>query len=111
MSTQKETIQFILEKLGHPPRFTARSMFGEYALYADEKVVALVCDNLLFVKIVPASQDLEPVCEKGHPFPGAKEHYIIEEVQLSTLPNLPGILFAVAEGIKTKKRKRGKSSK
>ena len=28
-------------------------MFGEYAIYCDEQVVALVCDNQLFVEITP----------------------------------------------------------
>jgi TfoX/Sxy family transcriptional regulator of competence genes len=45
MSTQKETIEYILEKLGDYKRFSARAMFGEYALYADGKVVALVYDD------------------------------------------------------------------
>jgi hypothetical protein len=85
-------------------------MFGEYALYADGKVVALVCDDLLYVKIVPASQELAPVCEKGNPFPGAKDHYLVEEVHLSTVPNLPGILFSVAESVKAKKGKPATSS-
>jgi TfoX/Sxy family transcriptional regulator of competence genes len=38
MSTQTETIEFILEKLGDHKRFTTRAMFGEYALYADGKI-------------------------------------------------------------------------
>ena len=63
MSTQKETVEFLLEKLRHPGRFSTRAMFGEYALYADGKVVALVCDDQLFVKIVPASIELEGECE------------------------------------------------
>jgi TfoX/Sxy family transcriptional regulator of competence genes len=105
MATQKETIDFILAKLREPARFSARAMFGEYALYADGKVVGLVCDDTLHVKIVPASKELEEICEKGNPYPGAKPYYIIEEVQLSTLPNLPGILFAVAESITGKKKK------
>ena len=71
MATQKETIEFILGKLRDPGRFSARAMFGEYALYADGKVVALVCDDLLFVKILPASSELERQCEKGEPYPGA----------------------------------------
>ncbi|HEX9047969.1 MAG TPA: TfoX/Sxy family protein [Verrucomicrobiae bacterium] len=108
MATEKETIQFVLDKLGHPGRFTARSMFGEYALYADGNVVALVCDNLVYVKILPASRELESQCEKGHPYPGAKEHYVVEEVQLSTLHNLPAILFAVAETVKAGKKSKKK---
>jgi len=105
MATQKATIEFLLNKLGNPGRFTARTMFGEYALYADGKVVALVCDNLLHVKILPASKKLAPLCEKGSPYPGAKEHYIVEEVQLSTIPDLPGILFAVSESVAAKVKK------
>ena len=99
MATQKETVEFILNKLGSPGRFEARAMFGEYALYADGKVVGLVCDDLLYVKILPASAVLEELCEKGNPYPGAKEHYIVEEGQLSSLPELPAILFAVSESI------------
>ena len=36
MATQKQTVQFLLEKLRQPKRFSARAMFGEYALYADD---------------------------------------------------------------------------
>ena len=103
MSTQKETIEFILEKLRDCGRFSARAMFGEYALYADGKVVALVCDDLLYVKILPTSRGLERLCEKGEPYPGAKPHYIVEEGQLSTLENLPAILCALAESLAPKR--------
>ena len=67
MATQKETVEFILGKLGDRGRFSVRAMFGEYALYADGKVVALVCDDLFYVKILPASNELERQCEKGDP--------------------------------------------
>jgi TfoX/Sxy family transcriptional regulator of competence genes len=103
MATQKETVEFILGKLRDRGRFTARAMFGEYALYADGKVVALVCDDLLYVKILPASNELERQCEKGEPYPGAKPHYIVEEGQLSTIERLPAILCAVAEAIPEQK--------
>ena len=105
MATQKETIEFILGKLRDRSRFSARAMFGEYALYADGKVVALACDDRLYVKIVPASQALAGLCEKGEPYPGAKPHYLVEEGQLSTLENLPAILCAIAESIPEKKPK------
>lgn len=104
MATQKETVQFILKKLHDPKRFSARAMFGEYALYADGAVVALICDDRLFVKILPASSALEDQCEKGEPYPGAKPHYLVEEGQLSTLSHLSGILFALAESRVPKKK-------
>jgi DNA transformation protein and related proteins len=105
MATQKETIEFILGKLRDRKRFTTRAMFGEYALYADGKVAGLVCDDLLYIKILPASKELEGVCEKGHPFPGARLHYLVDEGQLSTIQNLPGILVAVSNAVPEKKKK------
>jgi TfoX/Sxy family transcriptional regulator of competence genes len=107
MATQKETVEFILEKLRDPKRFSVRAMFGEYALYADGKVAGFVCDDLLYVKILPASQELESICEKGHPYPGAKLYYVVEEGQLSSINNLPSILASVASSITRKKKKAG----
>ncbi len=106
MSTQKETVDFILEKLQNSKRFSTRAMFGEYALYADDKVVALIGDDQLYVKILPASSELEGVCEKGEPYPGARPHYLVEEHQLSLIENLPNILFDIARSLPAKKKKK-----
>lgn len=105
MATQKATVDFILKKLREPRRFSAKPMFGEYALYADSKVVGLICDDLLYVKILPASQELESLCEKAPPYPGAKPYYLVEETQLSTLPNLPSIFFTIADTLPARKKK------
>ena len=105
MSTSKDTIRYILEKLRNTPRFSARAMFGEYALYADGKVVALVCDEMLYIKICPASSVLQKDCETDAPYPGAKPHYVISEEQLDTLSHLPLILFSIAKSLPAKKKK------
>jgi TfoX/Sxy family transcriptional regulator of competence genes len=106
MATSPDTVEFILEKLRHPNRFAVRKMFGEYALYADGITVALVCDDTLYVKILPASAELEDWCEKGPPYPGAKPHYIVEEEQLTQLESLPGILFDIADSLPAPKKKK-----
>jgi DNA transformation protein len=111
MATQKETVEFILSKLRDAKRFSARAMFGEYALYADGEVVALACDDRLYVKILPASSELENQCEKGEPYRGAKPHYLIDEGQLSTLPNLPAILLGIAKSRASKKKSGRKTAK
>ena len=51
MATSETTIGFLLDQLSNLPGVRARKMFGEYALYCGELVVALVCDDQLFVKI------------------------------------------------------------
>jgi TfoX/Sxy family transcriptional regulator of competence genes len=106
MSTSKETVKFILDELDDSRKFSARPMFGEYALYANEKVVGLICNEQLYVKILPASQVLETLCEKDSPYPGAKLHYVVEEGQLSSLEALPNILLEVAKAIPVKKKRK-----
>ncbi|MFN4181076.1 MAG: TfoX/Sxy family protein [Candidatus Paceibacteria bacterium] len=115
MSTQKETVEFILEKLGEPEVFSVRKMFGEYALYvhpaggeAGPKVVGLICDDQLYVKIVPASRELEGVCEKDEAYPGSKPYYLVEESELSHIKNLAEILCNVAESLPPPKPKKKK---
>lgn len=105
MATRKDTIAFVLERLGHPDRFSVRAMFGEYAIYADGKVVALVCDDQLFVKILPSSAVLAKHCEEVPPFPGAKRYYLVTEDQLSSLRSLPDLLIAMAATVPAQKRK------
>lgn len=105
MSTQKETVEFILEKLGMPGKFAVRAMFGEYALYADGKVVGLICDDQLYVKILPASAELEDICDKDEAYPGSKQFYVVEEGELSKLKNLPDILLDIAKSLPEKKEK------
>lgn len=48
MATSAETEAFLREQLGDQIR--TRKMFGEYAVYAGGKTVALLCDDALFVK-------------------------------------------------------------
>lgn len=51
MSTKQSTIDYILDQLSSLEHVSARKMFGEYALYCNDKVVGLVCDDTLFIKI------------------------------------------------------------
>jgi TfoX/Sxy family transcriptional regulator of competence genes len=55
-----------------------RRMFGEFAVYCDDKVVALICDDRLYVRPTPGGREFigEPVEEP--PYPGSKAHFLIE---------------------------------
>jgi TfoX/Sxy family transcriptional regulator of competence genes len=78
MGTQAQTITYLLDSLAPLP-LSARKMFGEYALYLDGKVVALVCDDQLFLKPTPGAQAALPNCTQGHPYPGAKLHLLVTD--------------------------------
>ena len=105
MATSNETADFILTKLKHPGRITTKRMFSEFGLYADGKMVAVICDDRFYVKIAPVSAALADQCETGEPYPRAKPHDLVDEGQLSTISNLPAILFDLAEAMPIKKPK------
>ena len=71
MGTSASTIDHLLDTLAALP-LTARKMFGEYAVYLDGKVVALVCDDQLFLKPTPGAQAALPDCPTAPPYPGAQ---------------------------------------
>ncbi|MGV9011137.1 MAG: TfoX/Sxy family protein [Flavobacteriales bacterium] len=106
MATRKETVAFLLKRLDPLDRFAAKPMFGEYAVYADGKPVALVCDDRLFVKILPASEELRSICEQCPPYPGAKAHYVLDEAQWSSVRTLPRILLSLAASLPAPKAKK-----
>lgn len=108
MATRKETIEFLLKHLHPAERFTVRSMFGEYALYVDAKPVAFVCDDQLFVKVLPPSAELEKLCEKGSPYPGAKPYHLVTEEQWSSIRSLSRILVDIAATLPEPKKKKAK---
>src|ERR1041384_4693516 len=47
-------------------------MFGEYALYMDGKVVALVCDDQLFLKPTPEGKAFLGPVPEAPPYPGIR---------------------------------------
>ena len=77
MATRAETVETILDALSGAGEVSARKMFGEYAIYLRGKVVALVCDDALFVKPTPEGRGAEPDLGEGPPYPGAKPHLLV----------------------------------
>jgi len=79
MASDISFIEFIVDQIKPAGEITYRKMFGEYALYCDRKVVALVCDNQLFVKPTEAGKLLlNPVIE-APPYSGAKSYFLIKD--------------------------------
>lgn len=108
MATCKDPATFILDQLGLPDRFSVKAMFGEYALYADGKPVAFICDDQLFVKIMPESAALEGRFERAPAFPGSKDHYLVPEDVITGERTLAGLLLRIGEALPLPKAKRSK---
>ncbi len=97
MSNSKDTVDYFLKRLGNSTKISTRTEYGECKLYIDGKEVALITDDLLYVPVSSESAALENKCETDIPYLGAKNHYVINEDQIASIPNLSKILFAIAK--------------
>jgi DNA transformation protein and related proteins len=112
MATSQSTIDFLLDQLSGLPAVRARKMFGEYALYCQEKVVALVCDNQLFVKITPAGKALVGErYEEGQAYPGARPSMAIGAEEIEDADRLCELLRVTAAALPAPKPKRRRKAR
>lgn len=79
MATKQSTADFLTAQMASAGRMRSRKMFGEYAIYCDEKVVALVCDDRLFLKPTEEGRAYIGNPEEAPPYPGSKPFFVIEE--------------------------------
>ena len=79
MASDQDFVDFIVDQLENAGDIRYRKMFGEYAIYCDDKVTALVCDNQLFVKPTEAGRSFIGDVVEAPPYPGAKMSFLIGE--------------------------------
>ncbi len=77
MATSQSTIEFIVEQIVEAGDISARKMFGEFGLYCDGKIFALVCDDQLFLKTTEAAKTYIGDYVEAPPFEGAKPTYLL----------------------------------
>lgn len=79
MATTNEFIQFLLDQIESPKEITARKMFGEYGLFGDGKIFALVCNNKLYMKPTEVGRAFITDVVEAPPYEGAKSSFLIED--------------------------------
>lgn len=107
MSTDAATAAHILDTVSGAGHVAIRRMFGEYALYCDGKVVALVCDNEMFVKPIPEARTLLPGAVEAPPYPGARPHLLVGDA-LDDPDLMSRLVRAVADALPAPKPKKPK---
>jgi TfoX/Sxy family transcriptional regulator of competence genes len=80
MASDKDFISFVCEQLRGAGEISSRRMFGEAAIYLQDKVVGLVCDNQLFVKPTEAGRAKIGVPVEASPFPGASKWFLMADL-------------------------------
>jgi TfoX/Sxy family transcriptional regulator of competence genes len=104
VATRADTVQYIADQAGLGVRLEFRRMFGEYALYVDGKVTALVCDDQLFLKPTTEGRNYLGRVTEGAPYPGAKPHFLIAE-ELEDPERLARVLDITAAALPAPKPK------
>jgi len=89
MASDPDFVAYVCEQMRGAGSITSKKMFGEYGLYIDGVIFALVCDNQLFIKPTPAGRAwLGDALREGHAYPGSKLYFTagarIEDAQWLT---------------------------
>ena len=79
MASDQDFVDYVVDQMRAAGGVSSRKMFGEYAVYCDGKVVALVCDNQLFIKATEAGRNFIGEPREAPPYPGARLAFLIDE--------------------------------
>ena len=79
MATKPDIAEYLVSQMQAVGDVYAKKMFGEYGVYLEDKMFALVCDNQLFIKPTTAGRTYLEEVEEGQPYPGAKPWFLITE--------------------------------
>ena len=108
MASDKSFVEFIVDQIENVGQITFKKMFGEYALYCDGKVVALVCDNRLFIKPTEGGRAFIGDVVEAPAYTGATPSFLIDArvEDRQWISNLIRITYAELPEQKPKKKKK-----
>lgn len=112
MGSDSEFVEFVVEQIESAGKIKCKQMFGGHTLYCNEKVVALICDNKLFVKPTIAGREFIGDVTEGSAYPGAKPSLLIED-QIEDSEWLSELIAITEKELpepKPKKKRKQKSS-
>lgn len=78
MATNLEYINYICKQIEGVGSIRYKKMFGEYIIYVNDKPVITVCNCTPYVKQLDEIKSLMKDADKGYPYEGAKECYILD---------------------------------
>lgn len=109
MATKQSTIDFLMDQISSLGNLRYRKMFGEYAIYYTEKVVAFVCDDQLLIKPTVAGKAFIGTVDEAPPYPGAKMYYRIDQDLWENREWMMKLLVTTANELPFPKPKRKKA--
>jgi TfoX/Sxy family transcriptional regulator of competence genes len=110
MASTASFVEYVCEQASLAGEVTSRKMFGEYALYLHGKVVALVCDDEVFVKPTEGGRAVLTSVEEDPPYPGAKPYFRITSI-IDDRQKMAELFTATANALPRPKPKRKRAPK
>ena len=110
MASDLNFVKFEADQIDASCEISYRKMFGEYALYSRNKVVALICDDQLFIKPTEAGKSFIGEVVESPPYPDAKLAFLIQD-QIEDKEWLTQLITLTEEELPKPKPKRKKQSK
>ena len=110
MASDPDFVRYVCDQMSNAGEIASRKMFGDYAVYCNAKVVALVCDNQCFVKPIDAARRLLGTPKEASPYPGAKPHFVIDDL-LDDRQALGELIRLVEASLPPPKPKRAREKK
>lgn len=112
MGSDRNFVDFVLEQAAGAGELVCKPMFGEYGLYLDGKLTALVCDDQLYLKPTRAGAAKLGTPREEPPYQGAKPYYLVEELEdgewLAELLRVSAAELPAPRPRKPRKKSRGK---
>lgn len=81
MTSSKEYLEYILEKLSDLEDITYRKMMGEYIIYYRGKIIGGIYDDRFLVKPVKSAKEMIREAKMELPYEGAKEMLLVDDVE------------------------------
>jgi TfoX/Sxy family transcriptional regulator of competence genes len=112
MATDLDFVVYVADQIDKDCQVSYRMMFGEYVLYSKSKVVALICDNQLFVKPTEPGRSFIGQVVESPPYPGARPAFLVQD-KIEDRAWLSQLISLTEEALpmpKPKKKKKTKSN-
>jgi len=104
VASGREIADFILDQLD-PLDVRVHPMFGEFALYCDERVVGFICDDTLFIKRTEGNRPIGEPLALGRPYPAAKEYLVVDDDRIENREWLQELVSRTARDVPPKRRR------
>jgi TfoX/Sxy family transcriptional regulator of competence genes len=106
MASNASTVAWIVKQISGAGEIKALKMFGEYGIYCDDKIVALVCDDQFFVKRTETGYAFWGEHEEAPPYKGAKALMVLSEDEMGNKARLVELISITHKHLPAQKKLR-----